>query len=158
MAFSPVERRGKAVRMHRSRSVLSVTAPQAESLSRCYTHENTCRVSRGSKIRQREFAWRGVCQSKCKSPPRAVTVTSDKVSKADLRASAAAVVAVSPAAASVSYTTTEDYHREFATREGTSWLTSFALRSIGSKRRVRQLSSRGSNQSGPNGLIYLKEN
>lgn len=85
--------------MHLRRSVLSVTAPQTESLSRCYTHENTCRVSRDSKIRQREFAWRGVCQSKCKSPPRAVT--SDKVSKADLRASAAAVVAVSPAAATV---------------------------------------------------------
>lgn len=104
--------RGKAVHMHRHRSVLSVTAPQAsdstnpgefvESLSRCYTRENPCRVSRDSKVRQRVFAWRGVCQSKCKPPPRAaVTVTSDKVSKADLRASAAAAVAVSPAAATV---------------------------------------------------------
>lgn len=74
----------------------------AESLARCYTSENTCRVSRDSKVRQRVFAWRGVFQSKCKFPlGAAVTVTSDKVSKADLRASAAAVAAVSSAAATV---------------------------------------------------------
>lgn len=71
-------------------------------LSRCYNRESTCRVSRDSKVRQRVFAWRGVFQSKCKSPPgAAVTVTSNKVPKADLRASAAATVAVSPAAATM---------------------------------------------------------
>lgn len=73
-----------------------------------------------------------------------MTVTSDQLSKADLRASAAAAVAVSPAAAnSVSYTTTEDWDRELDTREGTSWLKGFLFRSMGYKRGVCQLPSVG---------------